>query len=146
MFSMGLPTTILLLIVWGLPVVFILRDSRIELIERILWLVAVFVFSWFSFLLFLWIAPLFGRPEGVTENPEHFDQARNILDKGTRAAAIVAFVVGVVMIAATFVFLQSNALPAFLIVIPLMIGGLLLIPAPIMFVAVFAKRQLKPDD
>jgi hypothetical protein len=58
----AISTPVIFLFGYVLPAFFILRDRRVKLIERALWLLATLAISWLAFLLFLWIAPLFGNP------------------------------------------------------------------------------------
>jgi len=45
-------------LVWGIPLGFILSDPIVSRKERIIWAFATVFVSWFSWLLFMWIAPV----------------------------------------------------------------------------------------
>ena len=43
---------------WGIPLGFIVSDPVVSRKERIIWAFATIFVSWFSWLLFMWIAPV----------------------------------------------------------------------------------------
>lgn len=45
-------------VIWWLPVVLILRSKRTGGIEKLIWVLLIFFFSWFSWLLYLLVAPV----------------------------------------------------------------------------------------
>ncbi len=52
---------LLLMILWTIPLVFILTDPIVTRRERIAWVFATLCVSWFAWLLFLWLAPVLPR-------------------------------------------------------------------------------------
>jgi hypothetical protein len=54
-----------LAVFYVLPAYFIIRDQRVQPIERALWLLATLIVSWLAFLLFLFVAPV---SSAVTEH------------------------------------------------------------------------------
>lgn len=51
----------LAVVLWGIPLGFILGDPIVSKKEKAIWLFATFVVSWFAWLLFLWVAPVLPR-------------------------------------------------------------------------------------
>jgi uncharacterized protein with PQ loop repeat len=49
---------LLLAIIWWLPVILILRSKKTTGIEKLVWVLLIFFFSWFSWLLYLLVAPV----------------------------------------------------------------------------------------
>ena len=55
----GVATAVIIL--WGIPLGFIVSDPIISRKERIIWVFAVLFVSWFAWLLYLWVAPVLPR-------------------------------------------------------------------------------------
>lgn len=56
---MGLGLGVLLIaIMWLLPILLILRSKKTTGLEKSLWIVLILFFSWFSWILYLIIAPV----------------------------------------------------------------------------------------
>ena len=65
MLGMGAFGMLLMLFIWLLPAILILRSERTQGIEKLAWVLAIFFFSWFSWILYLLLAPVsrhFERP------------------------------------------------------------------------------------
>ncbi|HPQ26342.1 MAG TPA: hypothetical protein PLY75_15515 [Gammaproteobacteria bacterium] len=56
--GMGLFGILLLAFIWWLPVFLIVRSPKTTGIEKLVWVLLIFFFSWFSWLLYLLIAPV----------------------------------------------------------------------------------------
>jgi len=56
--GLGLFGILLLAFIWWLPVILIVRSSKTTGIEKLVWVLLIFFFSWFSWLLYLMIAPV----------------------------------------------------------------------------------------
>lgn len=56
--GMGLFGILLLAFIWWLPVILIVRSPKTTGIEKLVWVLLIFFFSWFSWLLYLMIAPV----------------------------------------------------------------------------------------
>lgn len=56
--GMGFVFVLLLAIVWWLPVILILRSDKTEGGEKLVWVLLIFFFSWFSWILYAVIAPI----------------------------------------------------------------------------------------
>ena len=52
---------------WAIPLGLIISDPIVSVRERILWVFATIFVSWFAWLLFLWIAPVFPRANRFRE-------------------------------------------------------------------------------
>lgn len=59
--GVGLFGLLTLAFLWWLPVILILRSSRTGGTEKLVWVLLIFFFSWFSWLLYLIVAPVGGR-------------------------------------------------------------------------------------
>lgn len=46
--------TIIALLLWVLPVVFILKSNKVKGDEKITWILAVVFFGWIAWLIFVW--------------------------------------------------------------------------------------------
>ena len=55
-------TLLALLILYGIPLGFVLTDPLISRKERVLWVIATIWGSWITCILFLWIAPVLPKP------------------------------------------------------------------------------------
>lgn len=64
--GLGIVGMLIAAIVWWLPVILILRSDRSSGLEKLIWVLLIFFFSWFSWILYLILAPV-GR---------HFQQTR----------------------------------------------------------------------
>jgi uncharacterized protein with PQ loop repeat len=56
--GMGIGFVVLLAIVWLLPVILILRSEKTNGAEKLVWVLLIFFFSWFSWLLYVLLAPI----------------------------------------------------------------------------------------
>ena len=56
--GLGLFGVLLLAFIWWLPVILIVRSPKTTGIEKLVWVLLIFFFSWFSWLLYLLIAPV----------------------------------------------------------------------------------------
>lgn len=56
--SMGAGTIILLLVIWLLPVFFILTSDNISGAEKLFWILAVLFVSWFAWIFYILLAPV----------------------------------------------------------------------------------------
>ena len=56
--GMGLFGILLLAFIWWLPVILIVRSDKTTGVEKLVWVLLIFFFSWFSWLLYLMIAPV----------------------------------------------------------------------------------------
>ncbi|MCH8945062.1 MAG: hypothetical protein IH910_09795 [Proteobacteria bacterium] len=132
----AISTPVIILFGYVLPAFFILRDSRVKLSERALWLLATFAVSWLAFLVFLWIAPLFGSPsEYEDEESSTFKTSRNVLTGGTSIAAGIAFGAGALLVMFAFLIADASQGFAFFAGIPLFAGMALMIPGVVLAVA-----------
>jgi hypothetical protein len=61
--GLGLGVLLLIAIGWLLPILLILRSNKTTGLEKLLWIVLIFFFSWFSWILYLIIAPVDKRKE-----------------------------------------------------------------------------------
>jgi asparagine N-glycosylation enzyme membrane subunit Stt3 len=61
--GLGLGMLLLIAIGWLLPILLILRSNKTTGLEKLLWIVLIFFFSWFSWILYLIIAPVDKRKE-----------------------------------------------------------------------------------
>lgn len=58
LFGMGLFSMLLMVIIWLAPVVLILRSDKTAGLEKLIWLGLIFFFSWFSWILYMILAPI----------------------------------------------------------------------------------------
>jgi len=56
--GLGVFGLLLVAIIWWLPVILILRSDKTGGIEKLVWVLLIFFFSWFSWLLYLLVAPV----------------------------------------------------------------------------------------
>ncbi len=56
--GMGAGAMILFLIIWLLPIVFILKSDKTSGAEKLFWLLAVLFVSWFAWILYMLLAPI----------------------------------------------------------------------------------------
>lgn len=60
--GLGAGMILLIAIIWWLPIILIARSRKTTGAEKLVWILAVFFFSWFSWILYWLIAPVH-RPE-----------------------------------------------------------------------------------
>ena len=58
LFGLGAAGILLIALVWLLPVILILRSKKTNGAEKLVWVLLIFFFSWFSWLLYMLIAPV----------------------------------------------------------------------------------------
>jgi hypothetical protein len=56
--GLGVAGLFLVGLIWLLPVILILGSDRTNGAEKLIWVLLIFFFSWFSWLLYLLIAPV----------------------------------------------------------------------------------------
>jgi hypothetical protein len=56
--GMGAGAMILFLIIWLLPIIFILQSNKTSGAEKLFWLLAVLFVSWFAWILYMLLAPI----------------------------------------------------------------------------------------
>jgi uncharacterized protein with PQ loop repeat len=56
--GLGVFGLFLLALIWWLPVILILRSKKTSGAEKLVWILLIFFFSWFSWVLYLLIAPV----------------------------------------------------------------------------------------
>ena len=56
--GLGAGLIILFLLVWLAPLILILRSRKTTGIEKLIWVLLILFFSWFSWILYLVIAPV----------------------------------------------------------------------------------------
>lgn len=54
----GIGTILLFAIIWWLPIILILTSSKTSGVEKLIWLALMFFFSWFSWILYMILAPV----------------------------------------------------------------------------------------
>jgi len=60
--GLGAAGLFLIAFIWLLPVLLIIRSKKTNGAEKLVWILLIFFFSWFSWLLYLLIAPVGERP------------------------------------------------------------------------------------
>jgi hypothetical protein len=58
LFGLGLFGLLLVAVIWWLPVILILRSDRTSGVEKLIWVLLIFFFSWFVWILYLLVAPV----------------------------------------------------------------------------------------
>lgn len=58
LFGLGLFGLLLAAVIWWLPVILILRSKRTSGVEKLVWVLLIFFFSWFVWILYLLVAPV----------------------------------------------------------------------------------------
>jgi hypothetical protein len=58
LFGLGLFGLLLVAVIWWLPVILILRSDRTSGLEKLIWVLLIFFFSWFVWILYLLVAPV----------------------------------------------------------------------------------------
>jgi hypothetical protein len=61
--GLGIGALLLIAFIWWLPVILILGSNKTTGLEKLLWIILIFFFSWFSWILYLIIAPVEKREE-----------------------------------------------------------------------------------
>jgi hypothetical protein len=61
--GLGIGTLVLIAVGWLLPIVLVLTSSRTTGLEKLFWVVLILFFSWFSWVLYLFIAPVEKRSD-----------------------------------------------------------------------------------
>lgn len=61
--GLGVFGLLLLALLYWLPVILILRSDRTNGAEKLVWILLIFFFSWFSWVLYLLIAPVGEKPD-----------------------------------------------------------------------------------
>jgi hypothetical protein len=56
--GMGFGILLLFAVIWWTPIILIARSQKTTGWEKLAWLLAMFLFSWFSWILYLLIAPV----------------------------------------------------------------------------------------
>ena len=56
--GLGIGSLLLVLLIWFLPLALILRSDKTSGMEKIAWVLLLLFFSWFSWILYLLLAPL----------------------------------------------------------------------------------------
>ena len=56
--GMGVFSLIMVGIIWVLPIILILRSDKTNGGEKLVWILLIFFFSWFSWLLYALLAPI----------------------------------------------------------------------------------------
>ena len=54
----GIGMMLLIAIIWWLPIILILTSSKTSGVEKLIWLALMFFFSWFSWILYMILAPV----------------------------------------------------------------------------------------
>ena len=54
---------VFVVVIWGIPLTFILSDPSISTKEKAIWIFAVLFVSWFAWLLYFFVAPVLPRPK-----------------------------------------------------------------------------------
>jgi hypothetical protein len=58
LFGLGLFGLLLAAVIWWLPVILILRSDKTSGVEKLVWVLLIFFFSWFVWILYLLVAPV----------------------------------------------------------------------------------------
>jgi len=61
--GLGVAGLFLVALIWLLPVILILRSDKTNGAEKLVWVLLIFFFSWFSWLLYMLIAPVGERAD-----------------------------------------------------------------------------------
>ncbi len=57
----GVGMMLVVAIIWWLPIILILRSDKTSGLEKVVWLALMFFFSWFSWILYMILAPVGSR-------------------------------------------------------------------------------------
>ncbi len=60
-------TLLAIMILYGIPLGFVLTDPLVSKKERVLWVIATIWGSWITCILFLWIAPVLPKPSATPD-------------------------------------------------------------------------------
>lgn len=60
--GLGVVSLFAIALIWWLPVILILGSDKTSGAEKLVWVLLIFFFSWFSWLLYLLIAPVGEKP------------------------------------------------------------------------------------
>lgn len=60
---LGLAVALGGVLLWLLPIVIIAASDRVGTAEKILWILAIICLSWFAWILYFFLAPVFDRPQ-----------------------------------------------------------------------------------
>ncbi len=58
MLGFGVFGMALIVTIWLLPAILIARSERTQGVEKLIWILLIFFFSWFSWVLYLLLAPV----------------------------------------------------------------------------------------
>ena len=58
MLGLGIGTLLLVIGIWFLPLVLILKSEKTSGIEKLIWMLLILFFSWFSWILYAILAPV----------------------------------------------------------------------------------------
>jgi len=61
--GVALSVLVFALIVWGIPIIFVLSDPSISNKEKAIWVFAIGFASWVAWLLYQFVAPVLPRPK-----------------------------------------------------------------------------------
>ncbi|MES9962917.1 MAG: hypothetical protein ABW116_05225 [Candidatus Sedimenticola sp. 20ELBAFRAG] len=56
--GLGAGALLFVLLIWLLPIIFILKSNKTSGGEKLVWLLAVLFFSWFSWIIYMLLAPI----------------------------------------------------------------------------------------
>jgi len=56
--GMGFATLLIFAIIWWLPILLILTSDKTRGAEKLVWILLIFFFSWFSWILYALLAPI----------------------------------------------------------------------------------------
>jgi hypothetical protein len=56
-------------LIWLLPILIIAASDKVSTAEKILWILAIVLLSWFAWILYFFFAPVFDRPERSERYP-----------------------------------------------------------------------------
>ncbi|MES9843364.1 MAG: hypothetical protein ABW131_01850 [Candidatus Sedimenticola sp. 6PFRAG5] len=56
--GLGAGALLFVLLIWLLPIIFILKSNKTSGGEKLVWLIAVLFFSWFSWIIYMLLAPI----------------------------------------------------------------------------------------
>ncbi|MES9876031.1 MAG: hypothetical protein ABW162_03140 [Candidatus Sedimenticola sp. PURPLELP] len=56
--GLGAGAMLFVLLIWLLPIIFILKSNKTSGGEKLVWLIAVLFFSWFSWIIYMLLAPI----------------------------------------------------------------------------------------
>lgn len=59
--GMGIFGVVMVMLIWWLPIILILRSDKTSGGEKLVWILLIFFFSWFSWILYALLAPVSKR-------------------------------------------------------------------------------------